>query len=194
MNTTFAWYALLAFFSSLSVNLILQCGFGMAGVTMPTARKLPLLHTALCFITVLFLWLFFTYILSPLALGFFGYILFFPVASVVYNACEHLLFTVLLKRAPSREDSNFFTDGLPGAALFLTYNIAGGFIDALLMAAGFSAGLLLILLITGEINRRSEMEAVPRLLSGRPLILVSMGLLSLVFGSVALICYRILGV
>ena len=194
MNSGFAWYALLAFFSSLSVNLILQCGFGMAGAARPKPHKLPLMKTALGFITVLFLWVFFTYILPPLALGFFGYILFFPVASVVYGACEYLLYTVLLKKAHNREDSVFFNDGLPGAALFLTYNIAGGFIEALLMAAGFSAGLLLVLLIVGEINRRSEMEAVPRFLSGSPLILISMGLLSLVFVSAAMVCYRILGI
>ena len=194
MNSAFAWHVLVAFLSSLSLNLILQCGLGMAGVTGSTAQKLPLIKIALGFITVLFLWLFFTYILPPFTLGFFGYILFFPVAALLYSGLEYFVFTVLLKNSPYREASVLFNDGLPGAALFLTYNIAGGFVEALLMITGFSAGIVLLLLILREISRRSEMEAVPRFLRGTPLIIISMGLLSLVFVSVALICYRILGV
>ena len=100
----------------------------------------------------------------------------------------------MLKSSPEQEDSIYLNDGLLGAALFLIYNISGSFTEALAMIFGFSAGTLLTLLIVGEINRRSKMEAVPRFLSGSPLILVSMGLLSLVFGSIALIVYRTLGI
>ena len=192
MSSGFAWLAFLVFFSSLSVNLILQCGLGMAGITRPHVQKVPVLKITLGFITVLLLWAFFSYILSPLTLGFFGYILFFPAASFVYFVLEYLMFTVFLKRT-ANEDSIFLYDGLLGAALFITYNISGNWTEALAMAFGFSAGILLTLLITGEINRRSEMETVPRFLKGRPLILISMGLLSLVFGSIAYIMNGILG-
>jgi len=194
MSSGFAWMAFLVFFSSLSVNLMLQCGLGMAGITKTMARKLPFVKISLGILTVLVLWIFFTFILSPLALGFFGFILFFPAASLVYLAFEYLLFTVLLKSSPECEDAIFLNDGLLGAALFITYNIAGGFFEAVAMVFGFSAGILLTLLITGEINKRSEMEAVPRFLSGRPLILVTMGLLSLVFGSIALLLLKTLGI
>jgi electron transport complex protein RnfA len=193
MSSGFAWLAFLMFFSSLSVNFILQCGLGMAGITRPAAHKLPLLKTGLGFITVLILWLFFYYILSPLSMGFFGYILFFPVSSLVYCALEFLVFTVLLKNTSDREDSFFLNDGLLGAALFVTYSISSGFLEAFVMICGFSAGMLMTLVIIGEIHRRSEMEAVPKYLRGSPLILISMGLLSLVFSSVSMILYKTLG-
>jgi electron transport complex protein RnfA len=193
MSSGFAWLAFLVFFSSLSVNLMLQCGLGLAGIARPAAQKLPLFKIAVGFITVLFLWLFFRYILPPLSMGFFGYMLFFPAASLVYTAFEYLLFTVLLKSSPDREDAIFLNDGLLGAALFLTYTISTGFLEAFVMACGFSAGILLTLVVIGEIHRRSGMEAVPKYLSGSPLILISMGLLSLVFSSVAMVFYRILG-
>ena len=217
MSSGFAQLVFFVFLSSLSVNLILQCGLGMAGICKLTARygssgaahygssgavrygnsgaaqKLPFLKILLGFITVIVLWLFFTYIVSPLSLGFFGYILFFPVVALVYYALEYLLFTILLKSTPECEDSVFLNDGILGAALFFTYNVSGNFLEALAMVFGFSVGSLLTLLIVTEIVRRSEMEAVPKFLAGRPLILISMGLLSLVFTSSALILFRILG-
>ena len=193
MISGFAWLALLIFFSSISVNLILQCGLGMAGIVKPTAQKLPFIKTGIGFLSVLILWSFFTYVLSPFALGFFGFILFFPAASLVYYLLESFFFGILLKSSPDREAAIFFNDGLLGAALFICYNVSGNFIEALAMSFGFSLGILLTLLISGEIRRRSEMEAVPRFLRGSPLILVSLGLMSLVFGSAALVFYRILG-
>ena len=193
MSAGFSWYAILFFFSSLSVNLILQCGLGMAGITKADVNKLPFIKIGIGFVTVLFLWSFFTYILSPLGLGFFGYLLFFPATALVYSLLEYLLFSVILKNTPEREDTILFNDGLLGAALFICYNVSGSFGEAAVMVLGFSAGTLLTLLIVGEINRRSKMEAVPRFLSGSPLILISMGLLSLVFGSIAFILFRTLG-
>ena len=190
MISGIAWPAFLVFFSSLSINLILQCGLGMAGIVRPATPKIPLIKIALGFITILILWLFFAYIVSPLAFGFFGYILFFPAASLVYRALEYLFFDVFAKGTPGRENTILCNDGLLGAALFLTYNIAGEFSGALAMIFGFSLGVLLTLVITAEISRRSEMETVPRFLKGGPLIIISMGLLSMVFGSVAFLIFR----
>jgi electron transport complex protein RnfA len=83
-------------------------------------------------------------------------------------------------------------DGLGAAALFITMNAASRFVEAAVLSAGFSLGLLLSLLILREIRRRSRMEAVPRFLRGSPLVLVSMGLLSLVSGALAVIFFRTL--
>ena len=88
----------------------------------------------------------------------------------------------------------FFHDGLIGAALFVTLNLSNNLAEAVVLSFGFTAGFLLSLLILGEIQRRSEMEAVPWFLRGRSLALISMGLLSLIFGSAAIILFRALGV
>jgi Na+-translocating ferredoxin:NAD+ oxidoreductase RnfA subunit len=80
-----------------------------------------------------------------------------------------------------------------GSALFLILGLAGGFAEAAMLSFGFSAGAALAVLIVGEIRRRSSMEAVPRCLRGGPLVLVTMGLLSLVCISAAMVFYAVLG-
>jgi len=80
-----------------------------------------------------------------------------------------------------------------GAALFVILGLAGSFAQAAMLSFGFAAGSALAVLIAGEIRRRSAMEAVPDCLRGGPLVLVAMGLLSLVFISVATVFYAVLG-
>ena len=73
--------AALAVFSGLSLNLLLSFALGAAGVAgdvLPkgeTRRKVPLLQLCLLFISVLFLWLFFSFVVSPFWMGFSVYFL-----------------------------------------------------------------------------------------------------------------------
>jgi Na+-translocating ferredoxin:NAD+ oxidoreductase RnfA subunit len=83
-------------------------------------------------------------------------------------------------------------DGLASLALFLTYNLALGFAEALVLSFFFALGNLAAVLILGEIRRRSALEWTPRRLRGSPLILISAGLLSLIFSVAAGICFAIL--
>jgi Na+-translocating ferredoxin:NAD+ oxidoreductase RnfA subunit len=53
-------------------------------------------------------------------------------------------------------------------------------------------GIGVVLIITGEIRRRSVMEAVPPLFRNGPLALIAMGLLSLIFSSAAMMLYKVL--
>jgi electron transport complex protein RnfA len=87
----------------------------------------------------------------------------------------------------------FRSSALVTAALFVTLSIAGGLAEAIVLSFGFTSGIALALAIAGEIRRRSEMEAVPRFLRGGPLVLVTLGLLSLVFTSAALMFFEVLG-
>jgi len=80
-----------------------------------------------------------------------------------------------------------------GAALFITLGLANGFAQAAMLSFCFFAGAALVVLIAGEIRRRSAMEAVPRCLKGGPLVLIAMGLLSLVLTSLSLVFYAVLG-
>jgi len=81
-----------------------------------------------------------------------------------------------------------------GAALFVILGLAGSFAQAAVLSFGFAAGSSLAVMITGEIRRRSAVEAVPDCLRGGPLVLAAMGLLSLVFISAATVFYAVLGV
>jgi electron transport complex protein RnfA len=185
-----AQLAALAVFSGLAMNLFLQCGLGMRAAAREGETQVPLFQIGLVFVSVLLLWILFSYILP---LGFFKYLLLFPLSALVYAALERLFFRFFLKKPAPPAHSFCFCDGLTAAALFLTLHLASGFIEAAVLSLGFSLGILLSLLILAEIRRRSRMEAVPRLLRGSPLALISMGLLSLIFSSAALIFYRALG-
>jgi electron transport complex protein RnfA len=187
--------AALAVFSSLSLNLILQCGLGMMRVAAirKEAGQVPLLPIGIIFASALLLWTVFSYILSPLVPVFFEYVLLFPMSSLVYFGLEFLCYRVFLKNESRRTGAVSFCDGLTAASLFLTLHLASGFLEAAVLSFGFAFGILLTLLILGEIHRRSEMEAVPRFLRGGPLALISMGFLSLIFSSAALMFFRAIG-
>lgn len=195
MNFQLPPLALFAVFASLSMNLALQCGLGMEGIMAPggTGRKPPLVKLVIMFITVLLLWIFFSKMVFSLPLGFFAYLLVFPLSALAYSGVEYLVRRFMVKQGVESDGPVNFCDGLTAAALFITLNVAGGFIEAVTLSFGFVLGILLAFVILGEIRRRSMLEAVPAFLRGAPLSLVSMGLLSLIFSSAALIFFRALG-
>jgi electron transport complex protein RnfA len=195
VNSPLAILALLAVFSGLSMNLILHCGLGLRGITTSESshKDSLLIQLGIVFVTVLALWLVFSCITTAFSWGFFEYILLFPAASLAYFGLEYLLFRTVLKQRKKRQGPLFFCDGLAGAALYITLNIAGGFFEAAALSFGFVLGILLAFVIIGEIRRRAVLEAVPRFLRGSPLALISMGLLSLIFSSAALLFFRSLG-
>jgi electron transport complex protein RnfA len=187
--------ALFAVFASLSMNLALHCGLGMRGIaiTQEAGGKPPLVKLGIMFITILLLWGIFSRVIFPLPLGFFAYILLFPLSALAYFCLESLACRFVLKKALESGGPITFCDGLSAAALFITLNIAGGFVEAAVLCFGFVLGVLLAFMILGEIRRRSTLEGVPVYLRGAPLALVSMGLLSLIFSSAALLFFRTIG-
>jgi electron transport complex protein RnfA len=189
-----ATLAMFAFFASLSINLALHCGLGIRGmiISQSAGMRPPWVKLGILFITTLFLWIIFSYIIFSLPLGFFGYVLLFPLSSLAYFCFEYLIYRFGLKKAVDNDNINCY-DGLTAAALFITLNIAGGFVEALVLCFAFVLGLLLAFVILGEIRRRSMLEEVPLLLRGTPLSLIAMGLLSLVFASAALLFFRAIG-
>jgi electron transport complex protein RnfA len=185
--------AALAVFSGLSFNLLLY-GLGLGGVAAGRAEKdrFPLLQTGISFVSVLVLWIILEGFSS--VLGFFEYFIVFPAGAFVCHVLQYL-FALLQKKKPFSRVFNSRTgyDGLAGASLFLARMLAADFFDALVLASGFTAGIMAVILVLREIRRRSLMEAVPVFLRGSPITLISMGLLSLIFSSVAAVLFRVLG-
>jgi electron transport complex protein RnfA len=107
-----------------------------------------------------------------------------------------ILSQVFPKHAGIKKVFSAFTayDGLAPVSLLITFTIAGSFIGAFVLALFFVVGNLAAMLALNEIRRRSNLESVPLFLRGSPLILISMGLLSLVSASAAGICFMILEV
>ena len=83
-------------------------------------------------------------------------------------------------------------NGFSLAALFLTMRLAVTFSEALLFSLAFSGGAFIAYLIIKEIQKRSFWEAIPHSLRGSPILLVSMGLLSLIFYASALFVLKVL--
>ncbi|MDR3146077.1 MAG: hypothetical protein LBU21_07350 [Treponema sp.] len=189
--------AILAVFSGLSLNPLLQFGLGIRNFEAEAQR--PLRYTFfqwfLLFVTVLLLWLFFMYILSPLSLGFFEYFLTFPLIVAARQGVEKALRYLVPpgKDRPKSSGRNVH-DGLAIVALFFTLRLADSFAAEVVLSLGFSLGSFAAAHVLNTIYRRSSTEMIPPMLRGTPLLLVSAGLLSLSCSSVAVILLRVLGV
>lgn len=196
--------AALAVFSGLSLNLLLQ--FALGTLSAPGGNKerrsIPLLQFGILFASILLLWVLFALVLPPSWKGFPEYFLFFPFSALACMAFERLGEKTLPKLGSHRTrghrtESRVFHaktgyDGLLPISLLITYMLAGNFEQAFVLALFFVLGNLAAMLILNEIHRRSTLERVPVFLRGNPLTLISMGLLSLITGAAAAICFRIL--
>ena len=193
-----AWLLTLAVFAGLSMNLVLQLGVGVREIALGAdaperPAEGPLAARLLAFLApVLLLWLAFSLARSLVPLGFAEYLLVFPVSFAASSALGRLLARVSAGGDGARGGS-LAGGASVGAALFVALAVAGGFAEALALSVGFALGSLLAGAIAAEIRKRAETEAVPRWLRGAPLALVSLGLLSLVFYSVAAVFFEALG-
>jgi len=198
----------LAVFSGLSLNLLLQFALGTAGAAADTGykknvkRELPLIQFCILFISMIFLWIFFKFFLPAFWRGFSEFFLFFPLSALVCMGLERLVERILprifskFKGRGIRKSFSSITayDGLIPASLIIAFIAAEAFTDVLVIALFFVLGNLTAMLTLNEIARRSSLERVPKYLRGTPLILVSMGLLSLISTFAAGIFFKILEV
>jgi electron transport complex protein RnfA len=195
--------AALGVFAALSCNLILHFGLGIRALTVEKKDNKPsrnfctsrLLEGGLIFLSVLILWVVFTYLLGPLGLGLFRLVLIFPLSVPVCAGLE-----ILFKRFIPQEwgwSPVFRTisayEGLIPAALFLALHTATNVLEAAALAFFFVLGILFPTFVLEEIRRRAGFEAVPRFLRGSPLSILALGIMSLVFASVAALFFNALG-
>ena len=189
-------------FSAFTMNLVLQCGLGITSDTGKSIKgnrqytyewKSTLIKLGIIFFTVVLLWCIFTGIISSVSSGLFIYVLLFPVSFMVYEGLENLCFSFLYKNKTPSEYTINFPGGITAVALFICVIIADNFTEAVSLSFGFSFGTLLVFIIISEIRKRAELEDVPRFLRGKPLVLISMGLLSLIFTKASLIIFGMIG-
>jgi electron transport complex protein RnfA len=188
--------ALFVIFSGLSMNLTLQCGLGIGGAASSSSGgksiKGALEKLGVVFVSIVLLWAFFAKIISAFSTELFVYVLLFPVASIVYDGFEYVICHFILEKEIEKDCNISFCNGITAAALFACLNLADSFVQAAALSFGFVSGIFLSFLILREIRRRAVLESVPRYVKGRPLILISMGLLSLVFTALALLLFRMI--
>ena len=188
---------LLVFFiySAFTINFVLQCALGIKGIA-ESKSHLPLsglIKLGLIFLSVVFLWFFFSGILFSVISGFLLYILVFPVSSITYNGLEYIVFRYFLKKEAKFESIVDFPAGITAVAVFICINIAHNILETAVLSLGFTFGIFLVNIIISEIRRRAALEAVPVFLRGKPLVLISMGLLSLVFSASSILLFRMIG-
>jgi len=186
---------LLLICSVFSMNLVLQCGLGIKGAA---ESKNPLgmstlIKAGIIFFSVILLWLFFSRMVYSIIPGVFVYVLLFPVSSIVYDGLERLVFRYVYKKNAEGECFVSFPGGITAVSVFLCVNMADSFSQAAVLSFGFIAGIFLVYLIVREVRRRAALEAVPLFLRGKPLVLITMGMLSLVFSAVSILLFRMIG-
>jgi len=185
----------LLIYSVFTLNLVLQCAIGIRGIA---ESKSPfglssLIKLFLIFLTVILLWLFFSRMLPSVFPGLLIYILLFPVSAMVYDGLEYLTFRYIFKNGGKNETIINSPGIIASLSVFVCVVIAGNFLETVILSFGFVFGIFLLNLIIREIRRRAALEAVPSYLRGKPLVLITLGLLSMVFSTVSVLIFGMIG-
>ncbi|MDR2313218.1 MAG: hypothetical protein LBE02_01630 [Spirochaetaceae bacterium] len=186
----------LFFFAALSLNLLLNFGLGVRELI--SRERSPKAHLyypwVILFLATALIWVVFARILRPLG-DTFNYLLMIPLALLGSQEIEKLLFYFFpgLGDCPGVFKIGSAYNDLSAAALFFTLQFALTVWEALLFSCAFSAGGLLAFLVVKEIQKRSFLEAIPYGLRGTPILLISLGILSLIFSAGAVLLLKILG-
>jgi electron transport complex protein RnfA len=185
---------LLFIYSGFTMNIVLQCGLGVKGAVESKSNLniTTLIKLALIFSSIVLLWLFFSKVLFSIFSGIFVYVILFPISAIVYDGLEYLIFRYIYKNNENTETFISFPNGITAASVFICINIAHNINEALMLSFGFTFGIFLVNLIIREIRRRAELETVPVYLRGKPLVLIAMGLLSLIFTAASLLFFRMI--
>ncbi|MCL2410660.1 MAG: hypothetical protein FWC97_03360 [Treponema sp.] len=186
---------LLFIYSSVAINLLLQCGLGIKETVESKAAFTVsgLIKTFLVFLAIVSLWLLFSKVVFNLVNGFFIFVLMFPVTYVFYDGLEYFVFRYIYKKENKENGDLRFSGGIAAVALFLCMVLANNFLQVVVLSLGFTSGIFLVNFAVFEIRKRAALEAVPVFLRGKPLVLITMGMLSLIFTSASLVLFRMIG-
>jgi Na+-translocating ferredoxin:NAD+ oxidoreductase RnfA subunit len=174
---------LLFIISAFTMNLTLQCALGIKGnaESKNSGIVINLIKSGIIFFSVIILWFVFSRVIFAVSSSIFIYILIIPVSFIVYEGLEYLVYSYVYKNGNEEESFINFPGGITAAALFICVNIAGSFLQTLVLSFGFTGGIFFVSVIVREIRKRAALEKVPRFMRGKPLVLVAMSLMALVF-------------
>jgi Na+-transporting NADH:ubiquinone oxidoreductase subunit NqrE len=185
--------ALFAILAAVSLNLVLHTGLGIKEVYQDVHSPFSgsLLRWVSLFVVVFLLWLLWTFVFSPLSLGFFDVIFIFPLCALaLYVIDEYVSKYKSLTRF--HKNNNVISLSIPLCvfSLFMTLRLASTVAEAALLSLFFSAGCVLASLILNSILLRMMSEPVSKKITGVPLTFISNGLLALIFVAVATILLK----
>lgn len=187
---------LLIVFSAFCFNLSLSCALGIKGAreTRNLGRKSTIAQCGVIFLAIIFLWFLFTRIIFSIIPGIFVYVLIFPLSYIFYEAFQFLITRYIYKKELKDESFISFPGGITAITVFMCVNISSSFFETLVLSFGFTSGILIVFMIIREIRRRAALEKIPLYFQGNPLILVSVGLLSLIISAASLLIMGIVTV
>ena len=185
---------LCAILASFFLNLVLHTGLGMKELYRDIEYSLrgPLLRCAALSVVVFLFWLLWTFVFTPLTLGFFDIVFVFPFCALIfYIIDEHLpkqQFQAELFHEKDRTISSLTP--LCVFSLFMTLRLASSVAEAAILSLSFSAGAVLSALTLGSIYLRVQSEPISKKIAGLPFIFISNGLLALIFAIAATVLLR----
>jgi len=186
--------AALLVFCALSSSLMVQFALGIPVFSgqEKSLRCLPI-QMIILFLAPLVLWTAAAF-LPYFSGGLFECFLLLPASIFLCLALEF----PAAKLFPRAMSARFFPaatayGGLVPLAALVTWQTAASFRDALLLSFLFVVGVLLPILILIQIRRKAIIEKTPRFLRMQPVLIISLGLLSLVFTEAARLIYTLMG-
>jgi len=163
-------------------NSYLQFGFGIQELLFRknTSASGDVAPSLAIFLTGLFSWILFNYIVSPLGLGFMEAFLLIPLSISVSVLTERMILKISHKEIPSLSSSRSAYDGLAYASAFLTLRLSPSLFAAMAVALGSAFGFLVCGLMFRAVRAHLDTEPIPRCLRGIPSLLIASGLIALI--------------
>jgi electron transport complex protein RnfA len=182
---------ILAVFSVFSFNLVLTFGLGTKEIFENREQSITssLLQLPVMFITIFVSWIIFTFMLSPLNLGFLQYFLLFPLTVFLAFGIETSISMLIPGYMRQNKMFSPYTSysGLIITALILTLHLADTAMDAFVLSFCLSFSAFFAILLLRMIKLRGKNETSKKFFNGQPMLCISMALLSLVSLSIAYI-------
>jgi Na+-translocating ferredoxin:NAD+ oxidoreductase RnfA subunit len=185
--------ALFSILAAFSMNLILHTGLGIKEIYQDVHSdfRKSMLRWVSLFVVVFLLWLLWTFVFSPLSLGFFDVIFIFPFCALVFYAIDEYI-QKQPPRGNAHKNDNTITPSAPLCvfSLFMTLRLASTVAQAVLLSLFFSVGCVLAALTLSSIQFCTRSDPVNKKIAGIPLVIMSNGLLALLFSAAATILLR----
>jgi len=186
-----SYLAALFLVSLFLLNLTLQTGLGVLKIRKRRNYSVKNLFFEyfVLFLSVLIQYLFFTFVFSPLNMGVLKYFMIFPFAAAFSCLCR-FFYNNVVSGYIKLEDYVFdfsYNNGICVAAVALLLCLASSVKEAVVLDLGFCAGVFCAVTVVKMIMLRMIQESASDFFRGIPLMLISMGLLSIIWVQAALV-------